>query len=128
MKNLISEKLDESNKMGRGFVYLAWKSKPEAYFYVGKAGSSKRVNVDSHGKLLESLKKASYFTLVFPSKSTRENLSNLEAAIINLIEYRIGDVPEENSRRERFILEYECGEELLKIRKLMSQIQRALTR
>ena len=111
-------------KRDRGFVYFAWRSRPESYFYVGKAGSSSRVNLDAHGKLLESLKndKASRLSFIFPAKSTPENIAYLEAALLNLIEFKTGELPEENTRREYFGLEYECGEDVRTIRKLLSQI------
>ena len=128
LKAVISEGLLKHNKHDRAFVYIAWRSRPEEYYYVGKAGSSKRVNLDNHGKLLESLKKekASRLSFIFPAKSTSENISSLEAALIHLIEFKTGDIPSENNRKETLKFDYECGEELMKIKKLIAQIHRNL--
>lgn len=128
LKSVIVETLEEHNKTDRGFVYFAWRSKPEAYYYVGKAGSGARVNLDSHGKLLEALKqeKASRLSFIFPAKSTNDNISSLEAALIHLVEFRTGDIPEENDRKEKLKFEYECGEELVAIQRLVAQIHKQL--
>lgn len=128
LKSVIVETLEEHNKTDRGFVYFAWRSKPEAYYYVGKAGSGARVNLDSHGKLLEALKqeKASRLSFIFPAKSTNNNISSLEAALIHLVEFRTGDIPEENDRKEKLKFEYECGEELVAIQRLVAQIHKQL--
>jgi hypothetical protein len=128
LKSVIAETLDEHNKTDRGFVYFAWRSRPETYYYVGKAGSGARVNLDNHGKLLEALKKekASRLSFIFPAKSTSANISNLEAALIHLVEFKTGDIPEENDRKEKLKLDYECGEELSAIQALIAQIHKQL--
>ena len=128
LKSLIGKVLDEQNKTDRGFVYFAWRSRPEKYFYVGKAGSGARINVDTHGKLLESLRreKASRLSLIFPAKSTADNVSSLEAALIHLIEYKTGQIPEENDRKEILRFEYECGEGRVAIQRLIAQVHRQL--
>ncbi len=128
LKSIITEALEEHNKADRGFVYFAWRSKPEAYYYVGKAGSGARVNLDTHGKLLEALKreKASRLSFIFPAKSTSDNISNLEAALIHLVEFSTGDIPEENDRKEKLKFEYECGEELGAIQRLVARIHKQL--
>ncbi len=128
LRSVIAKTLAEHNKTDRAFVYFAWRSRPEAYYYVGKAASGARVNVDSHGKLLEALKqeKASRLSFIFPAKSTSDNISSLEAALIHLVECRTGDIPEENDRKETLRFEYECGEELVAIQKLIAQIQKQL--
>jgi predicted nucleic acid-binding protein len=118
----IEDKLHKYGKTDRKFVYLAWKSRPETYYYAGKAGSPGRVNLAAHGKLLEALKEASRLSFIFPAKSTDENISNLEAAVLNLVEFTSGSLPKHNSRKEKFALHYECGNELRAIRKLISQI------
>lgn len=128
LKSVINETLDEHNRTDRGFVYFAWRAKPEAYYYVGKAGSGARVNLDAHGKLLEALKKekASRLSFIFPAKSTPDNISSLEAALIHLVEFKTGDIPEENDRKEKLKFYYECGEELLAIQGLIAQIHKQL--
>ena len=128
LKSIIDDTLDKHNKTDRGFVYFAWRSKPEAYYYVGKAGSGSRVNLDSHGKLLEALKKrkASRLSFIFPAKSTNDNIATLEAALIHLVEFKTGRIPEENDRKEKLKFDYECGEELLAIQQLIAKIHRQL--
>ncbi len=128
LKSVIAATLEEHNKTDRGFVYFAWRSRPEAYYYVGKAGSNARVNLDAHGKLLESLKKekASRLSFIFPAKSTSDNIASLEAALIHLVEFKTGNIPEENDRKEKQLFEFECGEELFAIQKLIAQIHKQL--
>src|SRR5690606_4784884 len=95
LNEYIESALDQHNKNDRGFVYLAWRARPDMFFYVGRAGSQKRVNLDSHGKLLEALKhgNSSTLSLIFPGMSSAENVANLEAALIHLIEYKTGSIP-----------------------------------
>lgn len=128
LKALIDSELADQRGRDRGFVYFAWRSKPERYLYVGKAASSARVNLDSHGKLLESLdhEKASRLSFIFPAKSTKDNIANLEAALLNLVEFKTGKLPEENSRTEGFSLNYESGAAIHAIRKLIGQIHKKL--
>jgi hypothetical protein len=126
LKPKISEFLREMNGNDRGFVYVAWKARPEEYHYVGKAGSSARMNLDAHGKLLEALKSASTLSFIFPAISKANTISNLEAAMMHLIEFKTGSLPTENDKKESSHLDYECGEELTQIRKLISQIHRQL--
>ncbi|MFZ5698676.1 MAG: hypothetical protein ACOY9J_08210 [Pseudomonadota bacterium] len=126
LKAKISEFLQEVNVNDRGFVYVAWKARPEEFHYVGKAGSSARMNLDAHGKLLEALKSASTLSFIFPAMSKANTISNLEAAMMHLIEFKTGSLPSENDKKESFHLEYECGEELTQIRKLIAQIHRQL--
>jgi len=122
LKAIIEDALLQASTSDRGFVYVAWKSRPEEYYYVGKASSSARVNLNSHGTLLEALKDSSRLSFLMPAKSTANVLSNLEAAMIHLIEYKTGAIPRENSRKETFKLDYECREELKQIRSLVSRI------
>jgi len=118
----IEDTLKDNRKADRKFVYLAWRSKPEDYYYAGKAGSNGRVNLAAHGKLLEGLKEATRLSFIFPAMSTDENIANLEAAVLNLVEFKVGELPKHNVRREKFALHYECGKELKAIRKLISQM------
>ena len=126
LNGIILEVISEYNRINRAFVYFAWRSKPEEYYYVGRAGSKARVNLNAHGKLLESLKEATRLSFIFPSVSTDKYISNLEAALLNLVEFKLGYLPVNNSRKETFIFNYECGEELQAIRKLISRIHKQL--
>jgi hypothetical protein len=121
----IRAKLHNNN---RGYVYVAWRRRPEAYFYIGKAGSNDRVNLDQHGKLLEALKsgRATTLSFVFPSKSTKMNVTDIEAALLQLVVSRTGHLPKENSRRESIGFVYNHGSKLVEVAKMLEQIRKGL--
>jgi hypothetical protein len=96
----IRELFDTKKAPFRGFVYIAWAARPERYVYVGKAGSNGRLNLVAHGKLANAAAYASHISLVFPSRSRAENLSDLEACIIRLVKFRTGRLPTLNQREE----------------------------
>ena len=125
LNSVILDVISEYNKVNRAFVYFAWRSKPEEYCYIGKAGSKARINLINHGKLLESLKEATRLSFIFPAVSIDEYISNLEAALLNLVEFKFG-LPVNNRRRETFFFNYECGEELQAIRRLISKVHKQL--
>lgn len=120
----INTVLEEHNQRDRSFVYFAWRGRPEEYYYVGKAKSRSRTNLAQHGNLLESLKQASSLAIIFPAISTDENIKNLEAALIHLVEYKTGEIPKYNKRKESFNMSYECRSEAREIKKLISSIHR----
>lgn len=96
----------KSHKIGnRSYVYMAWKMRPEEYMYVGKGKSGSRINLTTHGKLLESLKDATYFSMLFPNPGTAKIISNLEASLITLIKNRTDSLPKYNSRNETFSIQ-----------------------
>mgnify|MGYP000488249941 CR=1 FL=1 len=119
---ILQDVINELEVNNKSFVYIAWKKRPEEYYYVGKAKTSSRINLSSHGNLLESLKKATYFSLLFPEKATQEVNSNLEAALINLIEYKTGDLPIYNKRKELFSNNLDCAKELNDISNLFNKL------
>jgi hypothetical protein len=84
----------------RGFVYVAWGARPEHFVYVGKAGSNGRLNLVAHGKLANAAAYAAYISLIFPSQSRPDILSELEACIIRLVKFRTGRLPVLNKREE----------------------------
>ncbi len=86
LNNYLQTRLNNYNLKGSSYVYMAWKNRPEEYYYVGQGKTGARINLSSHGKLLESLKHATYFTMLFPVSAKKDIISNLEAAVINLIE------------------------------------------
>jgi hypothetical protein len=85
----------------RGFIYVAWKAKPELFMYVGKAGNVERLNLAAHGKLAHAAAHVTTISLIFPSQSRKDVLSGLEASVIRVIEHTTGQWPELNSRGER---------------------------
>lgn len=124
----ISSALHDAKLFDRQFVYFAWRIRPEEYHYVGRAKSGSRLNLAAHGKLLESLKNASRFSCIFPERYADETevVSNLEAALINLIHFKTGCFPEQNKRKEKFEFGYECSRELLEIKNLIAKIQKQI--
>ena len=83
----------------RGFVYIAWRGRPERYVYVGKAGGVARLNLAQHGKLARATVDATSLSLLFPTQSRDEILLGLEASVIRLIENATGQLPEWNDQR-----------------------------
>lgn len=84
----------------RGFVYVAWRKRPETYYYVGLASSNNRIDLTGHGKLTEALRQATCLSLIFPGQSTHETLAGVEAALLSLIEIKMGGMPTLNIKRE----------------------------
>jgi hypothetical protein len=85
----------------RGFVYVAWRQRPERYIYVGKAGNTDRMNLAAHGKLARATAEATLLSLAFPAQSREEYLLEVEASIIELVTHFTGDKPELNDRPAR---------------------------
>lgn len=111
VQDQIVQMFDTKEAPNRGFVYIAWSARPEEYWYVGKANTSKRLNLASHGKLARATAHATQLSLIFPSQSREEILEGVEAATLALIESHIGKPPELNDRRER-VVENKGTEEL----------------
>ncbi len=123
LNNRIQASLNDSSLKNKSYVYIAWKMRPEEYFYVGKAKSSSRTNLSGHGNLLESLKQASYFSMLFPYRPIKTTISNLEASLINLIEYKTDSLPKYNKRKERFSAkDLACADEREDIACLLSEL------
>lgn len=98
----IRERIEAECDIARGFVYVAWKRRPEVFYYVGRATSVARIQqLDRHGKLLEASRSATTLTLVKPSQSTETNLVAVEASILTIIDRVLGRLPELNTRCER---------------------------
>jgi len=123
LNGIIQDLLEELDKSKQSFVYMAWKQKPEEYFYIGKAKSNTRVNLAGHGNLLASLQHATYFTMLFPFNNSKKVRSNLEAALINLVKYKTGSLPKYNTKMERFKNnDYECSFEREQISDLFNKL------
>lgn len=91
---------DEKEAPVRGFVYVAWSSRPERFMYVGKAANASRLNLTQHGLLANAAAHATTLSLLFPSQSKKQILLDLEASVIALIDSWTGDLPELNHKRE----------------------------
>ena len=112
LNTTIKNGLAEHNSTDKEYVYMAWKNRPEEYFYVGRAKSKSRTNLASHGNLLESLKQATFFSILIPPRSNKETIDNLEAAIITLIEYKTGVLPKYNKKMPKFKIDnLDCADE-----------------
>lgn len=97
----ILDKFESGEAPKRGFVYVSWSQRPEQYFYVGKARTVDRLNLSQHGKLANTVGRASTLSLIFPHQSSEETLLGVEASILNLLEVHMGNPPELNARVER---------------------------
>lgn len=69
----------------RGFVYVAWRGRPEAFLYVGKASSKSRLDLRKNAKLARAITRATTFSVVYPKINNLEILKGLEASIICVI-------------------------------------------
>ena len=127
LNSWFQENLNDHKINSRPYVYMSWRMRPEEYMYVGKGKTSSRVNLITHGKLLESLKHATYFAMLFPKPATNKIVSNLEASIINLIQYKTGTLPKHNKRNETFsIQDLQCDSQRMDISELLEKISRDL--
>ena len=84
----------------RGFVYVAWSRSPTRYFYAGKAGGVRRLDLAGHGKLAHAIARATRLSLLFPSRSSATVLAGVEASVLTLIEASEARLPDLNVRRE----------------------------
>ncbi len=76
----ILDKFASGDAPRRGFVYVSWSRKPEEFYYVGKARGVERLNLSAHGKLANTVGRATTLSLIFPSRSSDETLSGVEAS------------------------------------------------
>ena len=70
----------------RGFVYVAWRMRPEGYFYVGKAGDHSRLRLKQHGSIANSIRDSKYISLLFPPRGRESILFECEAALIHVVD------------------------------------------
>lgn len=85
VQDQIQEMFDTKEAPQRGFVYIVWSARPEEYWYVGKANTVERLNLNSHGKLARATAHATKLSLIFPSQSREEVLAGVEASVLALI-------------------------------------------
>jgi hypothetical protein len=82
----------------KGFVYIAWRSKPLEFLYVGQAQSLQRVRgVPQHGKLGAGIAEARALSLVYPGSGAKSIL-RLEHAVLDMYEFAKGRLPKQNAR------------------------------
>lgn len=99
-RDLIRDSYATGEIPDRGFVYVAWRKRPETYYYVGLASSDTRIDLTGHGKLTAALHQATCLSLIFPGQSTHETLAGVESALLSLIEIKMGEMPTLNVKRE----------------------------
>lgn len=109
----------------RGFVYVSWSRRPEEFYYVGKARAVERLNLSAHGKLANTVGRATTLSLIFPSRSTDETLSGVEASVMALIESHTGRLPELNARAEQ-VPDHEGTNELATLRQFLIDVAKSL--
>jgi hypothetical protein len=96
-KKAISEAFKSKKVPKRGFVYLAWTAAPEVFYYVGLGGSDARLDLDKHGKLAWSLASAETLSLMFPERSDKRDLGDLEGSVMQLVRGVTGKLPIHNT-------------------------------
>lgn len=84
----------------RGFIYVAWRARPEAYHYVGRASSAARLNQHSHGMLALAIRDSVTLSLLFPHHSRARNIVDVEASVMRVISAFTGKMPTWNDRPE----------------------------
>ena len=85
----------------RPYVYVLWRAKsPNRFYYVGRATDIRRLLGTNHYKLAASLPLCTNISIVFPGVSTPNNIKNLEASLLRLVEFEFGKLPENNDKRE----------------------------
>lgn len=83
-----------SNARKRGHVYVAWKRVPEEFVYVGQARDHGRLTGNGHTKLgFASAKPATTLSLIFPRRSSKKTLDDIEGSLLALIKYTCEDRP-----------------------------------
>ncbi len=100
LQQQIRDLFETKEAPARGFVYVAWSARPERVMYVGKAGNVDRLNLAAHGKLAHAAAHVTTLSLLFPSQSRDEILLGLEASVIRLIKFWLGESPELNEMLE----------------------------
>lgn len=69
------------------FVYAVWSRDPERYLYVGKTEDGEHgIRLDGRGKLFSALQQGSLITLMNPSPATATTASDVEAAIVSVLD------------------------------------------
>jgi len=97
----IRAEFESGNISFRPYVYVLWRAKsPSQFLYIGKATDEGRLLGSNHVKLAASLPLSTTISLVFPHQSKPENISNLEASLIRLVEFETGKIPVNNAKRE----------------------------
>jgi hypothetical protein len=92
----------QSGKLSfRPYVYVLWRAKsPNRFYYIGRATDDSRLLGTRHTKLAASLPLCTNISIVFPGVSNDDNIRNLEASLIRLVEFEFGEMPVNNDKRE----------------------------
>jgi hypothetical protein len=103
----VRSEFDSGSISFRPYVYVLWKAKsPSQFLYIGKATDSSRLLGSDHVKLAASLPLCTNISIVFPHRSNDQNIANLEASLIRLVEFETGRLPVNNAKRERLDSHY----------------------
>lgn len=80
----------------RGFVYVSWCQSPEDFFYVGSATDVHQLDLKFQEKLATTVGEATWLSLLFPTQSAAWMLESIEHALLTLIQYHLGRLPQLN--------------------------------
>jgi hypothetical protein len=101
LRDRIEAALIDEGTGERGFVYVAWRGRPEEFWYVGKASSPERVlHLETHGKLGHALGESTTLSLLFPTQARADILGDLEASVLALVTHQTSRLPVNNERQE----------------------------
>lgn len=68
--------------ISRGFVYVAWRQRARngsgPFFYIGRAESNDRLDLNRHAKLSLAVKPATLLTIIFPTSSSPTILAGVD--------------------------------------------------
>ena len=73
VQNQIVASFEDQRMPRRGFVYVAWRSRPEKFLYVGKASDATRLNLTRHGKLARATAEATTISSYFHRRVVRRS-------------------------------------------------------
>lgn len=124
-QNQIVEMFESGKAPRRGFVYVAWSRRPETFFYVGKASAVDRLTLTAHGKLANTVGRATTLSLIFPSRSVEDTLFSVEGSVMALIQHHTGEMPELNERAER-VPDHEGTNELVELQNFLGKVAKSL--
>jgi len=75
--------------MENAFVYVVWAHEPERCLHVGRTQDHEHgLRLDGRGKLLPALQQGSLLGLLHPSSSSMATVSEVEAAIVSVLDRR----------------------------------------
>lgn len=80
---------DHREWLHRGYVYVAWRMRAHdglgPYYYVGRAGTGERLDLNGHSKLSHALRPATVLSIIFPTRSDFDTLRTVEASVLRVL-------------------------------------------